>query len=624
MTDASTTRKAEVFVSYSRDDIAFADQLVAALEGTGFDPLIDRDSIPGGEDWQAQLRHMIVEADSVVFVLSPRSAASKLCEWEVEEANQLNKRLIPIVCASLEGVSVPPTNLNYIYFYPEPKVSGSGFGSGLARLVAALNTDLDWVQNHTRLGALSERWQTRKKDAALLLRGDELEDAERWLARKPPNAPEPTELLRAFLSESRRAEAARLDKERQQLAEIDAAQKNVAAEQARTAAAQARTARFQWITRLAVVAVGAIMLIAGVTVAYLQFDKARQLERDKNVLDHARANLLAELAGAQLARGELDSALRLTTHGTRIDLAIPSGAIVASPAAAQLAGTLFQIKWLFGIGGHEGSVLSAAFNHDGSRIVTASRDHTVRIWDATSAKEIAVLRGHDNSVSSAAFSPDGSRIVTASADNTVRIWDAVSAKETAVLRGHDQSVYSAVFSPNGSRIVSSSADNTARIWDAASGKEIAVLRGQDQILRSSFSPDGSRVVTASFDGTAHIWNAATAKEIAVLRGHEGPAWSAAFSPDGSRIVTASADKTARIWNVVSAKQIAVLRGHEDIVASAVFSPDGLRIVTASTDRSFRIWDAVSANEIAVLRGHENALFSAVVSPDGWRCPTAEG
>jgi hypothetical protein len=49
MTDASTTRKAKVFISYSRDDITFADQLVAALEGTGFDPLIDRHSIPGGE-----------------------------------------------------------------------------------------------------------------------------------------------------------------------------------------------------------------------------------------------------------------------------------------------------------------------------------------------------------------------------------------------------------------------------------------------------------------------------------------------------------------------------------------------------------------------------------------------
>ena len=81
---------------------------------------------------------------------------------------------------------------------------------------------------------------------------------------------------------------------------------------------------------------------------------------------------------------------------------------------------------------------SAAFSPDGSRIVTASGDKTARIWDAASAKEIAVLRGHDGAVYSAAFSPDGSRIVTASGDKTARIWDAASAKEIAVLRGHDE------------------------------------------------------------------------------------------------------------------------------------------------------------------------------------------
>src|SRR5262249_52747717 len=52
----------------------------------------------------------------------------------------------------------------------------------------------------------------------------------------------------------------------------------------------------------------------------------------------------------------------------------------------------------------------------------ASEDKTARIWDAASAKEIALL--HDLGIRSAAFSPDGSRIVTASGDKAARIWDA--------------------------------------------------------------------------------------------------------------------------------------------------------------------------------------------------------
>src|SRR5690349_18278358 len=156
------------------------------------------------------------------------------------------------------------------------------------------------------------------------------------------------------------------------------------------------------------------------------------------------------------------------------------------------------------------AVWSAAFSRDGSRIVTASWDKTARIWDAASAKEIAVLRGHDDSVRSAAFSPDGSRIVTASDDKTARIWDAATAKESALLRGHDSHVQSAAFSRDASRIVTASWDKTARIWDA----EIA--RSWHRVL-----------------------NRRSPKEIAVLRGHDGGVYSAAFSPDGSRIVTAS-------------------------------------------------------------------------------------
>jgi hypothetical protein len=76
---------------------------------------------------------------------------------------------------------------------------------------------------------------------------------------------------------------------------------------------------------------------------------------------------------------------------------------------------------------HSKSVQSAAFSGDGKRVVTASDDKTVRVWDAESGKQIAVLRGHDYLLSSAAFSGDGTWVVTASNDNTARIWDVTWA-----------------------------------------------------------------------------------------------------------------------------------------------------------------------------------------------------
>lgn len=81
--------KLRAFISYSRDDLKFADQLDAALSTYGFECLIDRHGISGGEDWKRRLGNLISEADTIVFVLSPSSARSPICDWEVKEAARL-------------------------------------------------------------------------------------------------------------------------------------------------------------------------------------------------------------------------------------------------------------------------------------------------------------------------------------------------------------------------------------------------------------------------------------------------------------------------------------------------------------------------------------------------------
>ena len=143
--------KLRVFISYSRDDLEFADQLDAALNAYGFECVIDRHGISGGEDWKRRLGNLISEADTVVFVLTPTSARSEICTWEAQESERLGKRILPVIQRSLEGASPPPQlrERNYIFFYDNPKEPGSGFGTGLAKLVVALNTDLDWLREHT-------------------------------------------------------------------------------------------------------------------------------------------------------------------------------------------------------------------------------------------------------------------------------------------------------------------------------------------------------------------------------------------------------------------------------------------------------------------------------------------
>src|SRR5262252_8002857 len=100
-------RKLRVFISYSRKDEDFAQELLAGLELAGFEPYLDKHDIAGGEDWEVRLGRLIEAADTVVFVISPDAVASERCAWEVERTVTLKKRLLPIVWRAVAQANVP-------------------------------------------------------------------------------------------------------------------------------------------------------------------------------------------------------------------------------------------------------------------------------------------------------------------------------------------------------------------------------------------------------------------------------------------------------------------------------------------------------------------------------------
>ena len=270
----------KVFVSYARQDCsALAEELVTALELLQFDGYLDRSDIAAGEDWEHRLDALIRQADTVVFVLSPRSVQSERCAWEVQRALALSKRIIPVVGMPVDDASVPAPlqRLNYIHF-----TAGHSFARALGQLADALRLDIGWIREHTRLGELALRWHDRQQPEALLLRGDELSAGQAWMANWAPEFPPVTELQRSFIAASADAQTRRESLERQQ---------NEAIAKANAERAEALTRREEALVSLkrrtvlgGVLAVGLSLGLGGMAWWTLQL-RRRAEEAERNAID---------------------------------------------------------------------------------------------------------------------------------------------------------------------------------------------------------------------------------------------------------------------------------------------------------------------------------------------------
>jgi WD40 repeat protein len=223
-------------------------------------------------------------------------------------------------------------------------------------------------------------------------------------------------------------------------------------------------------------------------------------------------------------------------------------------------------------------ISSVAISANGNKIVMGGLDGQIRIvgwgaagwaaeyrsdaWDAQGASD-----KYARQILSVAISADGHRVVTGSRDSTVKImgWNGNAWVEQHTIQYAD-SVGSVAISADGNRVVTGSDDKTAKImaWNGTAWIEQYTIQHADLVGSVAISADGNRVVTGSWDKTAKIvaWNG-NAWDVQYTIMHSLRVVSVGLSADGNSMVTGSYDGQVKISRYIRA----ILPGISDFDAN---------------------------------------------------------
>lgn len=246
---------------------------------------------------------------------------------------------------------------------------------------------------------------------------------------------------------------------------------------------------------------------------------------------------------------------------------------------------------------HHGSVQSAIFLKDITKILTCNGDGQIKMWNVLSGEILHRFTGHKEAVLCLALSPDGDLFASGSKDGSVKIWDLgnflddLSGPEMNPPKqrkhkntlGRTKSIRGS--KPNMTKLIT--ADHDLR--DLSNQSFLFQELNHDTVLFVDFNADGTEVIASSLSGTVKVFNLRARRLRLTLIGHHEPVNVCRFLPETRYICTGSDDATIRVWNMENGEFLSSNGQHLKRVTDLAFVPKTHKIISLSSD-SILLWD----------------------------------
>ncbi len=232
----------------------------------------------------------------------------------------------------------------------------------------------------------------------------------------------------------------------------------------------------------------------------------------------------------------------------------------------------------------------------------------------TQTSPIRSFTGHENQISMIVFSADGKKLVSASYDQSVRLWDIETGKELNSFKKHTDWVKTIAISNDGEIIVSGGLDHTARVYNSQTGQEICSFSDESIVQSVAISPNKQLLATGTEAGIARLYNLATNQQIFCLGEHMTAVLQLAFSPNGNFIVGATG-KSIYVWDVQTGVSLVHFDSNKARVMQLRFLSDSKHIISGSEDGMIHIYDVEDKKEVKKFNGYSHWQQNIALSKD---------